>query len=137
MLRSGRPEGSWQDARVRRRSEFERAYSEGVRVHGRFMTLFVVANGGATARLGVSATRKFGGAVERNRAKRLVRELFRRSKVSAGVDIIVVPRREMLDASFDSLEADYHSAFARRAHARPAPPSWGPRGGRPGRTKGV
>src|SRR5688572_4721593 len=86
--------------RVRNRPDFERAYSTGLRVHGRFMTLFVVPNGGGPARLGVAATRKLGSAVERNRAKRLAREMFRRNKVAAALDIIVVPRREMLDAPF-------------------------------------
>lgn len=104
--------------RVGRRPDFERAYSTGVRVHGRFMTVFVVANGGATARLGVAATRKLGSAVERNRAKRLAREVFRRHKVLAGLDIVIVPRREMLDASFATLEADYTSALDRREHGR-------------------
>ena len=133
MFRSARPEPKWKDARVRRRSEFERAYAQGVRIYGRFMTLFVVPNGGANARLGVSATRKLGNAVERNRAKRLVRELFRRSKVATGVDIIVIPRREMLDAPFVNLETDYHATFARRDRAQPAPPRRNSRGGRPGR----
>lgn len=104
--------------RVCRRPDFERAYSTGVRVHGRFMTVFVVANGGATTRLGVAATRKLGSAVERNRAKRLAREVFRRHKILAGFDIVIVPRREMLDASFATLEADYTSALQRREHGR-------------------
>jgi ribonuclease P protein component len=105
--------------KVRVRREFERAYKEGVRIPGRFMTLFVVPNGRATPRLGVSATRKLGSAVERNRAKRLLRDVFRRRKVAAGVDIVVVPRREMLDAPFASLEADFHAALDRRDRARP------------------
>ena len=108
--------------RVRRRPEFERAYGAGVKVHGRFMTLFVVANGGGTSRLGVAATRKLGSAVERNRAKRLARELFRRHKLTAGLDIVIVPRREMLDAPFANLEADYLATLARRDRARPAEP---------------
>src|SRR4029453_13989416 len=40
--------------RVRSRPEFERAYNTGARIHGRFMTVFVVANGTVTSRLGVS-----------------------------------------------------------------------------------
>jgi ribonuclease P protein component len=100
--------------RVRRRPDFERAYDSGVKIRGRFLMLFVAPNGSTTPRFGVAATRKMGSAVERNRAKRLAREIFRRHRIAAGLDIIVVPRREMLDAPFASLEADYLAALARR-----------------------
>ena len=100
--------------RMRRRPDFERAYKEGARVHGRFMTVFVLPNGGTVARLGVAATRKIGSSVDRNRAKRLAREIFRRQKLAQpGFDIVVVPRREMLDASFVNLETDYQTALKR------------------------
>ena len=104
--------------RVRRRPEFERAYDTGVRVKGRFMTLFVVANDLGRPRLGVAATRKLGSAVERNRAKRVSRELFRRHKIADALDIVIVPRREWLDASFGTLETDYLALLDRRKHAR-------------------
>lgn len=100
--------------RIRQRPEFERAYEQGTRISGRFMMLFVVKNTGTAPRLGVAATRKLGSAVERNRAKRLARELFRRCKLPVALDIVIVPRRDMLDASFASLESDYHAALARR-----------------------
>ena len=111
--------------RVRRRPEFERAYTEGTRIHARFMTVFVVGNAASHLRVGVAATRKLGGAVARNRAKRLARELFRRHKTGpffeaqAGLDIVIVPRREMLDAPFVSLEADYAGALERRRTPSP------------------
>lgn len=105
--------------RVRRRPEFERAYEHGLKLRGRFMILFVASNGSTRCRLGVAATRKLGSAVVRNRAKRLARELFRRQKPPAGLDVVVVPRREMLDAPFASLEADYTSTLARRDREKP------------------
>ena len=85
------------------------------------MTLFVAPNGGNRCRLGVAATRKLGSAVVRNRAKRLARELFRKQKPPAGLDVILVPRREMLDAPFASLEADYSTTLARRDRDQPHP----------------
>jgi ribonuclease P protein component len=109
--------------RIRRRPEFERVYNEGARISGRFMTVFLLATDRTSPRLGVAATRKMGNAVERNRAKRLAREIFRRHKLTAGYDIVIVPRREMLDAPFASLEADYDRVLERRGSARP--------GGRP------
>jgi ribonuclease P protein component len=101
--------------RIRRRPEFERVYRNGTRIPGRFMTLFVLSNDGGRLRLGVAATRKLGTATERNRAKRLAREVFRRHKFDDGLDVIIIPRREMLEAPFASLEADYRNTLQRRA----------------------
>ena len=116
------PEGLSASERIRRRLDFERIYEQGARIHGRFMTVFVLPNGGDGPRFGVAATRKLGSAVKRNRAKRLSRELFRRHKMAAGLDIVIVPRREMLDAPFCSLETDYHSALERRDREGPRSP---------------
>jgi ribonuclease P protein component len=113
--------------RVRRRPEFERAYSEGIRIHGQYMTVFVVPNSVSRLRLGVAATRKIGPATVRNRAKRLAREVFRRHKIGRGfdaepgLDIVVVPRPNMVEASFLSLEADYLSALDRRGRSSAQP----------------
>ena len=106
--------------RIRRRPEFERIYNTGTKVHGRFMTLFVMINGTDRPRLGVAATRKLGPAVERNRAKRRARELFRRRTQIGGLDIVIVPRREMVDAPFAQLEAEYVALLSRRGRPRAA-----------------
>ena len=99
--------------RIRRRAEFQQIYERGVRVHGRYGTLFVLPNARQIGRLGIAATRKLGGAVQRNRAKRLIREIFRRNNVAPGFDIVVVPKRELFDANLAALEADYLNTLER------------------------
>ena len=64
-------------------------------------------------RLGIAASQKMGNAVVRNRAKRLVRELFRARKPLTGIDIVVIPRREIVDAPWRNIEADYRAALER------------------------
>jgi ribonuclease P protein component len=110
------------EQRIRRRAEFQRVYQLGTRVHGRYSTIFVLANQLSVGRLGIAATKKLGGAVRRNRAKRLIREVFRHSNPAPGLDVVVVPKREMLDAGLTALEVDYRQTFEkslRRGAPRP------------------
>jgi ribonuclease P protein component len=98
---------------VRKRAEFELIYQTGFKRNGRLMTLFTRERDGGVARLGIAATRKMGGAVERNRAKRVVREVFRHHKPAAAIDVVVIPRREMLDAPYERVEAEFRSLLMR------------------------
>ena len=108
---------------IRVRQDFQRVYDNGRRLSGRLMTVFVAPNGTTEPRLGIAATRKIGSAVVRNRAKRLARELFRHYKPPGGLDIVVIPRREMVDASYVTLEAEFRALLERRSEpARPRPP---------------
>jgi len=104
--------------RIRTRREFRAIQQLGVRLHSRYMTLIVMPNGLDVSRLGIIASRRVGGAVRRNRAKRLARELFRRNKTDAGLDIVVVPRPEFPDAAFSVLDADYRAALRRHTRRR-------------------
>ena len=82
------------------------------------MTVFLLATDAPIARLGVAATKKLGDAVKRNRAKRLAREVFRRHRPAGGHDVVIIPRREMLDAPFPYLEADFDELLKRHGTRR-------------------
>ena len=121
--------------RIRRRAEFQQIYDRGFRVHSRFFTIFLLENQQTVGRLGVAATKKLGGSVQRNRAKRLIREVFRRNKIAPGFDVVVVPKRDLLDASLTALEADYRTLVERRL--RRTAPAVGTRSPRPADNQGL
>ena len=105
---------------VRKRADCELIYKTGFKRSGRLMTMFTRERETGAARLGIAATRKMGAAVERNRAKRLVRELFRHHKPVVAVDVVVVPRREILAAPYERIEVEFRSLLARRASVKAA-----------------
>src|SRR6185436_4634644 len=94
-----RPARFSRNERVRRRVDYKNIYDRGSKVHCRYFTLFALPNNLTVGRLGIAATRKLGGAVVRNRAKRLIREIFRHSKPAPGMDLVVVPKPDLLEAS--------------------------------------
>src|SRR5436190_13184452 len=104
--------------RIRRRADFRQAYEHGARVHGRYSTLFILPNKLDVGRLGIAATKKLGGAVQRNRAKRLIREVFRHNKIASGFDVVIVPRRGLLETGLPILESDYRASLERRLRHR-------------------
>lgn len=109
--------------RVRRKAEFQQVFDTGYRVSSRYFTLLLAPGTGSTARLGIVASRKLGDAVRRNRAKRLIREVFRLNQPlpgGAGVDLVVIPRRELFDAPFNEIQKDFCSAWRRGAAKLPA-----------------
>jgi ribonuclease P protein component len=77
--------------------------------------MLLVENGRRSPRLGIVASRKLGDAVARNRAKRLIREIFRVNVQpdGPGVDLVVIPRRDLLTASFASLTQDFRQVWRR------------------------
>jgi len=81
--------------RVRRDPEFRRAYQARAIASDDRLVVFAHPNGFSYPRLGLSVSRKVGGAVVRNRWKRLMREAFRltRQQLPAGLDLIVIPRQ--------------------------------------------
>jgi len=109
-LQLGRP------ARLPQSRDFAR-----VRQQGRRLTLgCLIANwnplpDGSTPRLGVVTSKKIGGAVVRNRARRLLRESFRlhQHEFTQPVEIVLVARNSIAGKSFADVEKDYLAALRR------------------------
>jgi ribonuclease P protein component len=79
---------------IRRGADFRRAYRRRASAADGQIVLFCYPNGLPHPRLGISASRRLGGAVVRNRWKRLIREAFRVAcpQLPPGIDLVVVPR---------------------------------------------
>jgi ribonuclease P protein component len=99
--------------RIRKRTEFVRLQrGAGRRAGPRFVVITEVARHGVS-RLGITASRKVGGAVVRNRIKRLVREFFRhyQQQLVPSRDVLVIVRPSAADASCTEVEHELAAAL--------------------------
>ena len=95
-------------SRLSARKSFLDIYERGQRVSGSYFVVFAVHGATPASRLGVTATRKFGNAVARNRIKRIVRELFRLHRgAGAPIDVVVNVKAAAAEADYERLESDF------------------------------
>lgn len=100
--------------RVKKRADFLQVYDAGKCYRKRYVHVFVLQRESPElpTRIGFTATRKIGGAVERNRLKRLGRESFRLQlpNLKPGYTIIVNFLKSATEASFADIDAQLLSA---------------------------
>jgi len=103
-------------------------YGSGARVAGSRLVLFVLPRDENGPRIGLTATRKVGGAVVRNRTRRLVREAFRRHRDLVGPwDVVINIRQAAVGSKFPAIEDEFVALVSRaRKRIDPRPPVDGP-----------
>ena len=97
-------------ARLTGAGEFHRVKSEGISCHGRFMVLSVLKNSPSSeTKAGLITSRRIGGAVERNRVRRRLREIVRKARpeLQPGLWLVLIARRQAVEATFQSLQREW------------------------------
>ena len=100
------------DQRIGRSAEFQTVLARGSRGVSRYVVALCLeeAAGARPSRLGVVASRKVGGAVQRTRAKRLLREVYRRTPGRPPGDLVLIARRGIQEAPWPDLVRAYRKA---------------------------
>lgn len=102
--------------RVRKRAEYLEIQGDGVRVSGDCLVFICKRRTeGSPLRLGITASRKIGGAVVRSRARRLIREAFRAvfTDLPGALDIVVIVRRPLGDRKMADVLGEWQRALPR------------------------
>lgn len=91
--------------RLRKNEDFQKVFNRGRAYRNRQFTVLALKNSENQSRFGITVTRKYGSAVERNRIKRRLREIIRlnRHRILQGYDVVIIPKYVTKDMDFESL----------------------------------
>ncbi len=94
--------------RLRTRQQYRRMAHQTFKFTGQWILTDIRITQGPFSRLGITVTRRYGAAYQRNRFKRLVREAFRLSSphLNFKFDVVVRPRSQALNATLDDIEQE-------------------------------
>ena len=103
-------------SKLLRHADFQRVYKQGRRHFAAHMTVFYLRRAdddGAGPRVGLTVGRVLGGAVQRNRIKRRLREAVRHhlASLALAVDVVINPKKSALVAEFTLLNDELARAF--------------------------
>ena len=100
--------------RIKENYEFRRAYNRGKSFVTPYAVIYAFKTKRNDIRLGITAGKKIGKAVERNRAKRLIRAAFRNvlPKINLGYDFVIVARVRILNVKSTVVEKSFLKALS-------------------------
>jgi ribonuclease P protein component len=112
-------------ARLLKHADFDHVYQNGKRQFSGHMTLFFLPRESGAPRVGFTVGRVLGGAVDRNRIKRRLREAVRHQlpELAAPVDVVINPKKSVLTVEFTQLEAEIAKAFEKIGRGVKATPT--------------
>jgi len=95
-MKYGKLKKSWQ---------FRKVYKEGDKYYGNLFILYVLPNRTQETRIGLTVTKKVGISVQRNRIKRVIREVMRLSKgIAPGNDLVIIARKAAVDLKYSQAQ---------------------------------
>lgn len=98
---------------LKKNTDFSRVYSRGKSVADKFLVVYCYPNKENSIKFGYSISKKIGGAVVRNRLRRLLKEICRKQQVLLvdGVDIIIIARKPVVDREYSQVQASLMNLF--------------------------
>lgn len=114
---------------LRSNRDFKRMYARAGSAPGACLVVFVSKNRLDVSRLGLTVSTKMGGAVQRNRMRRRMKEAYRlvEDKLRPGYDIVMVARFGLEKASFELIQAEIIRLFYKAAERQKVPRGGGGR----------
>jgi ribonuclease P protein component len=100
--------------KIKRSWQFRKIYKEGVKYFDNLFVLYVLPNNTQQTRIGLTVTKKVGISVQRNRIKRLIREVFRSlSEIAPGNDLVIIARKAALNLKYSQVQASLNRLLYR------------------------
>lgn len=104
--------------RIRKKKDFFFLYKKGNRYRGKYFNLIYLSSAAKFSRMAVVVSKKTGNAVERNKIKRWMKNLFRRNKelFIKPLDIIIIAKKEICETTWPHVQQEYLAAIKSICH---------------------
>jgi ribonuclease P protein component len=93
---------------LKKNNEFRHVFSAGNREIGKYITIYILPGKQQNNRVGIVIKREIGNAVQRNKVKRIIREIWRTkcNQLISGYDVVILVRKKIIYARFSEIESE-------------------------------
>lgn len=98
--------------RIHFQKDFNKIFKEGKKIKSSDFQILILKNSLDYSRIAVKINKKVGKAYQRNKIKRILKEIFRNNQDKIqGLDIMIIPYRSILDKTYKEVEEEFLTAF--------------------------